>query len=64
MSARHRIPEPSPEARAAVAALRPLVAGEVFESPLRRWLYSTDASSYRVVPDAVLVAGSGRTCTP
>ena len=58
MSARHRIPEPSPEARAAVAALRPLVAGEVFESPLRRWLYSTDASSYRVVPDAVLVAGS------
>ncbi len=58
MSARHRIPEPTREARAAAAALRPLVAGEVFESPLRRWLYSTDASSYRVVPDAVLVAGA------
>jgi len=56
MSPRHRIPEPTAEARAAVEALRPLVAGEVSLSPLQRWLYSTDASSYRVVPDAVLVA--------
>jgi FAD/FMN-containing dehydrogenase len=58
MTARHRIPEPSREARAAVEDLRPLIAGTVSLSPLRRWLYSTDASSYRVVPDAVLVAGS------
>ena len=58
MSPRHRIPEPTREARAAAEALRPLVAGEVSLSPLQRWLYSTDASSYRVVPDAVLVAGS------
>ena len=58
MSPGHRIPEPAPEARAAADALRPLVAGEVSLSPLQRWLYSTDASSYRVVPDVVLVAGS------
>jgi FAD/FMN-containing dehydrogenase/Fe-S oxidoreductase len=32
--------------------------GEVHTSALRRWLYSTDASGYRVVPDVVLVAGS------
>ncbi len=58
MSPRHRIAEPTPEARAAAEALRPLVAGQISLSPLQRWLYSTDASSYRVVPDAVLVAGS------
>ena len=58
MSARHRIPEVSPEGRVAAAALRRVVAGDVSTSPLRRWLYSTDASGYRVVPDAVLVAGS------
>ncbi|NLT91730.1 MAG: FAD-binding oxidoreductase, partial [Actinobacteria bacterium] len=58
MSARHRIPELSPEGRAAAEALRREVAGEVWTTPLRRWLYSTDASSYRVVPEVVLVAGS------
>ena len=58
MSARHRIPEVSPEGRAAAAELRRVIAGDVSISPLRRWLYSTDASGYRVVPDAVLVAGS------
>lgn len=58
MSFRHRIPEPTREARAAAEALRPLVAGEVSLSPLQRWLYSTDSSSYRVIPDAVLVARS------
>jgi FAD/FMN-containing dehydrogenase/Fe-S oxidoreductase len=57
MAARHRIPELSPEGRAAAAALRRDVAGEVSTSPLRRWLYSTDASGYRVVPEVVLVAG-------
>jgi len=58
MSVRHRIPEVSPEGRAAAAALRRVVAGDVSISPLRRWLYSTDASGYRVVPDAVLLAAS------
>lgn len=58
MSARHRIPEITPEARAAAEALRRVVAGEVSTSPLRRWLYSTDASGYRVVPDVVLVAAA------
>ena len=58
MSARHRIPKVSPEGRAAAAALRRVVAGDVSISPLRRWLYSTDASGYRVVPDVVLVAAS------
>jgi len=58
MGARHRIPELSPEGRAAAAALRRAAAGTVSTSPLTRWLYSTDASIYRVVPDAVLVASS------
>ena len=58
MTARHRIPELSPEGRAAAQALRRAVAGEVSASPLRRWLYSTDASGYRVVPEVVVVAGS------
>ena len=58
MSARHRIPEPSSAGRAAAEALRRSVAGEVRTTPLSRWLYSTDASSYRVVPEVVLVAGS------
>ena len=57
MAARHRIPELSPEGRAAAEALRRDVAGEVSTTPLRRWLYSTDASGYRVVPEVVLVAG-------
>ena len=58
MTVRHRIPELSPEGRAAAQALRHAVAGEVSASPLRRWLYSTDASGYRVVPELVVVAGS------
>ncbi len=58
MSARHRIPEVTPQGRAAAEALRRGVAGSVSTSSLSRWLYSTDASVYRVVPDAVLVAGA------
>jgi len=58
MSARHRIPEVTAEGRAAGEALRRAVAGTVSTSPLKRWLYSTDASIYRVVPDVVLVAAS------
>jgi FAD/FMN-containing dehydrogenase/Fe-S oxidoreductase len=58
MTARHRIPGLSPEGRAAAGVLRRDVAGEVWTTPLRRWLYSTDASGYRVVPEVVLVAGS------
>jgi FAD/FMN-containing dehydrogenase/Fe-S oxidoreductase len=58
MDARHRIPQLSPEARAAADLLRREVAGEVSTTPLRRWLYSTDASGYRVVPEVVVVAGS------
>jgi FAD/FMN-containing dehydrogenase/Fe-S oxidoreductase len=44
--------------RAAAASLRAKVAGSVSTTPLTRWLYSTDASGYRVLPDAVLVAGA------
>ncbi len=58
MSTRHRIPELSREGRAAAEALRREVAGTVSTSPLTRWLYSTDASIYRIVPDVVLVAAS------
>jgi len=58
MTARHRIPELSPEGRAAGQALRCAVAGKVSASPLSRWLYSTDASGYRVVPEVVVAAGS------
>jgi len=58
VSARHRIPDVTPEGRAAAEALRCAVAGEVSVSPLQRWLYSTDSSIYRVVPDAVLTAAS------
>ena len=58
MEPSHRIPELSPEGRAAAQLLRREVAGEVSTTPLRRWLYSTDASSYRVVPEVVVVAAS------
>ncbi len=58
MDARHGIAEIGAQARAAADALRRNVVGEVSTSALRRWLYSTDASSYRVVPSVVLVAGS------
>jgi FAD/FMN-containing dehydrogenase/Fe-S oxidoreductase len=58
MAVRHRIPELSPAGRAAAHALRGAVAGEVSTTALRRWLYSTDASGYRVVPEVVVVAAS------
>jgi FAD/FMN-containing dehydrogenase/Fe-S oxidoreductase len=58
MGARHRIPELTPAGRAAGEALRRVADGSVSTSPLTRWLYSTDASIYRVVPDVVLVAAS------
>jgi len=51
------IPEPSAAGRAAAEELRRRVAGRVLTTPLSRWLYSTDASSYRIVPEVVLVAG-------
>jgi len=52
------IREPSAAAAAAAAQLRRLVAGRVSTTAVSRWLYSTDASGYRVVPEAVLVAGA------
>jgi FAD/FMN-containing dehydrogenase/Fe-S oxidoreductase len=55
---RHRIPELTAGGRAAADVLRRAVAGEVGTSPLTRWLYSTDASSYRIVPQIVVVAAS------
>ncbi len=58
MSADAGIPAPSKRGLAAAADLARHVAGEVRTSPLSRWLYSTDASIYRVLPDAVLVARS------
>lgn len=58
MTARHRIPPLSPEGRAAAQALRGAVAGRVSTTPLRRWLYSTDASGYRVLPEVVVMAGA------
>ena len=58
MSERRPIPEVTSAGRAAAQALRGQVAGEVRTSALARWLYSTDASIYRVVPDAVVVAAS------
>ncbi len=58
MSADVAIPAPSKRGLAAAAELARHVAGEVRTSPLTRWLYSTDASIYRVLPDAVLVARS------
>ena len=57
MTSRQAIREPSAAAAAAAAQLRRLVAGRVSTSAVSRWLYSTDASGYRVVPQAVLVAG-------
>jgi len=58
VSDRHRIPEPSAAGRASAAALRRLAGGRVGDTALTRWLYATDASGYRVVPEVVLVAGS------
>jgi FAD/FMN-containing dehydrogenase/Fe-S oxidoreductase len=58
MSGSRVIPEPTRAGRAAAAALRRDVAGSVSTTRLTRWLYSPDASGYRVVPDVVLVAGS------
>ena len=58
MSGEHGIPAPSARGAAAAAELAGVVAGEVRTGPLARWLYSTDASIYRVLPDAVLIARS------
>jgi FAD/FMN-containing dehydrogenase/Fe-S oxidoreductase len=55
---RHRIPEVTPAGLGVAASLRRAVCGEVSTSALKRWLYSTDASGYRVVPDVVVVAAS------
>ena len=55
---RRRHSRPERTGLAAAAELARHVAGEVRTSPLTRWLYSTDASIYRVLPDAVLVARS------
>ena len=57
MEPTHAIPGPSAAALAAAAELRRLVAGRVSTTAVSRWLYSTDSSGYRVVPEAVLVAG-------
>lgn len=51
------IPAQSAAALAAAAQLRRLVAGQVSTTAVSRWLYSTDSSGYRVVPEVVLVAG-------
>jgi FAD/FMN-containing dehydrogenase/Fe-S oxidoreductase len=58
MTARTRLPQQSLAGREAAAELRRLSAGAVLDSPLSRWLYSTDASGYRVVPECVLVAAA------
>ena len=58
MSTATGISDPSVRGLAAAADLAGRVVGEVRTSPLSRWLYSTDASIYRVIPDAVLVARS------
>ena len=58
MTDRASLPDPTSAGRAAAGALRGNVAGEVHTSALQRWLYSTDSSGYRIVPDAVLVARS------
>ena len=58
MTARRAIPEPGAAGAAAAAQLRRLTAGRVSTTAVSRWLYSTDASGYRVVPEVVLVAGA------
>ncbi len=52
------IPAPTAVGLAVAACLRRLVAGSVSTTAVSRWLYSTDASGYRVVPEVVLVAGA------
>ena len=63
MTARHRSPTLA-VGRAAALALRGGVAGEVYTSPLHRWLYSTDSSGYRVVPDGSRGAARLTTSSP
>lgn len=58
MSSPRAIAEVGAAGRAAAAELGRRAAGRVITTPLGRWLYSTDASGYRVVPQAVLVAGA------
>ena len=57
MSGDRAIPPQTPAGREAAESLRARVAGTVLDGRLDRWLYSTDASSYRLVPEVVLVAG-------
>lgn len=57
MTSSWAISEPGAAGAAVAAKLRRLVAGRVSTTPVSRWLYSTDSSGYRVVPEAVLVAG-------
>lgn len=57
MTSSAAIPELSPAGKAVAAELERLVAGRVSTTAVSRWMYSTDASSYRVVPEVVLVAG-------
>jgi len=57
MSGDRGIPPQTPAGREATEALRGRVAGTVLDGRLDRWLYSTDASSYRLIPEVVLVAG-------
>ena len=58
MDVSRRLRAPDERALAAARALARQVDGSVETGRLTRWLYSTDASIYRVVPDAVLVARS------
>jgi hypothetical protein len=52
------LPDPTPAGLAAARELAQRVQGNVDWRPMTRWLYSTDSSIYRVVPEAVLVARS------
>lgn len=58
MTVRQAIPEPGAAGAAAAAQLRRLVSGRVSTSAVSRWLYATDSSGYRVVPEVVLEAGA------
>ena len=54
----HGIPAPSARGLAAAADLAGAWPARSVRARSARWLYSTDASIYRVIPDAVLVARS------
>jgi FAD/FMN-containing dehydrogenase/Fe-S oxidoreductase len=57
MGADRAIPPQTPAGREAAELLRRRAVGPVLAGRLDRWLYSTDASSYRLIPEVVLVAG-------